>query len=255
ARLFIAQHGDVVVGRKVELVVKDDAGAPDTAKRITQELLTNQGIRILVGGLTPSAFAMAPLATAAKVPRVVAISGTSSLTESSPFVVRVSFTLAQSSAILGTWSAQNGAKRAVIVQSDWAPGAEASLVFAERFRAAGGEIVETIKTPLVNPDFAPYVQRARDLMPDTLFVFVPAWQAGTFARQFAERGLGQAGIRLIGPGDITDDHNLANMGDAMIGTITAGNYSTAHKSPMNEAYVAAFKAANAGLRPNFLSLG
>jgi branched-chain amino acid transport system substrate-binding protein len=255
ARLFIAKHGDIVAGRKIDLIVRDDGGAADGAKRITQELLVNQGVRILIGGLTPSAFAMAPLATAAKVPMVIAISGTSSLTERSPYVVRVSFTLGQSSAVLGEWSARNGAKRAVIVQSDWAPGAEASLVFADRFKANGGEITETIKTPLANPDFAPFLQRAGDLKPDILFVFVPAWQAGTFAKQFAERGLDQSGIRLIGPGDITDDHNLAGMGNEMLGVVTAGNYSASHPSATNQAYVSDFKAANGGLRPNFLSVG
>jgi len=143
----------------------------------------------------------------------------------------------------------------VIIQSDWAPGAEATAVFTDRFGKGGGQILDTIKVPLANPDFAPYLQRARDLAPDTLFVFVPAGQAGTFAKQFVERGLDKTGIRLIGPGDITDDDDLPHMGDQMIGTVTALNYSASHDSGKNKAYVAAFKAANGGMRPNFISLG
>jgi branched-chain amino acid transport system substrate-binding protein len=116
-------------------------------------------------------------------------------------------------------------------------------------------VVDTIKVPLQNPDFAPFLQRARDLNPDTLFVFVPAGQAGTFAKQFAERGLDKAGIKLIGPGDIVDDNDLPGMGDSMLGVVTAGIYSTLHNSQANKEYVAAFEKANGGLRPNFISLG
>ena len=134
-------------------------------------------------------------------------------------------------------------------------GHEAAAVFSDSFKKAGGEVVETIKVPLANPDFAPFLQRARDLNPDTLFVFVPAGQAGTFAKQFAERGLDKAGIKLIGPGDIVDDNDLPGMGDSMLGVVTAGIYSVLHNSPLNKEYVAAFKKANGGLRPNFISLG
>jgi len=255
ARLYMQQHGDTVAGKKIELIIRDDGGVPDTAKRVAQELLINEKVQVLGGGLTPSAFAMAPLATEAKVPEIVLVSGTSGATERSPYIVRVSFTLGQSSAILADWAATNGSRRVVIVQSDWAPGAEASAVFGDHFKKAGGAIVETVKVPLANPDFAPFLQRVRDIKPDTLFVFIPAWQAGAFAKQFIERGMDKSGIRLIGPGEITDDDNLNGMGDSVIGTITAGNYSTSHASAMNQAYVATFKTANNGLRPNFLSLG
>src|SRR5439155_118894 len=152
---------------------------------------------------------------------------------------------------LAEWAAKNGSKKVAIVQSDWAPGAEATKVFTDAFTKAGGQIVETIKVPLANPDFAPFLQRARDASPDTLFVFVPAGQAGTFAKQFAERGLDKAGIKLIGPGDIVDDNDLPGMGDAMLGVVTAGIYSVLHNSPTNKEYVAAFKKAN-GYRPNFI---
>jgi len=255
ARLYMQEHGDTVAGKKIELIIKDDSGVPDVAKRVAQELLVNDKVRFLGGGLTPSAFAMAPLATESKVPEVVVISGTSAVTERSPYIVRVSFTLGQSSGILGDWAVKNGSKKTVIIQSDWAPGAEATAVFTDRFTKGGGQILDTIKVPLANPDFAPFLQRARDLAPDTLFVFVPAGQAGTFAKQFVERGLDKTGIKLIGPGDITDDDDLPHMGDQMIGTVTALNYSASHNSPKNKAYVAAFKAANGGMRPNFISLG
>jgi branched-chain amino acid transport system substrate-binding protein len=254
ARLYMQLHGDTVAGKKIELIIKDDGGAPDNSKRLAQELVVNDKVAILGAGLTPGALAIAPLATEAKIATVVMISGTSFVTERSPYFVRTSFTLGQSSSVIAEWAAKNGSTKTMIVQSDWAPGAEATAVFTEAYTRFGGQVLDTIKVPLADPDFAPFLQRARDAGPDSLFVFVPNHQAGTFAKQFVERGMDKAGIRLIGPGDITDDYDLPGMGDAVIGTVTAGNYSFYHPSAMNKAYVEAFQKAN-GFRPNFITLG
>jgi branched-chain amino acid transport system substrate-binding protein len=250
----MAQHGDIVAGRKIELIVRDDASIPDNSKRITQEMLMSDKVAILGGGLTPNVLAIAPLVNESKTATVVMVSGTSIVTEKSPYFVRTSWTHAQQASVLANWAARNGSKRATIISSDWAPGHEASSVFAATFTRAGGEIVETLKVPLANPDFAPFLQRAHDGHPDTLFVFVPAGQAAVLAKQFVERGLDRTGIKLIGPGDITDDEDLAGMSDAMIGTVTAGFYSVAHPSAINKNYVTAFKKANANVRPNFISV-
>jgi branched-chain amino acid transport system substrate-binding protein len=254
ARLYMARHGDTVAGRKIELVVRDDASLPDNAKRLTQELIVSEKVAVLGGGLTPSVLAMAPLVTESRTATVVMVSGTSVVTERSPYFVRTSWTHAQQASVLAAWAAKNGSRRVTIISSDWAPGHEASGVFASVFAKAGGEIVETLKVPLSNPDFAPFLQRAHDSGPDTLFVFVPAGQAATLAKQFVERGLDKSGIKLIGPGDITDDEDLPGMSEAMIGTVTAGFYSAHHPSAMNQEYVAAFRKANANVRPNFISV-
>jgi branched-chain amino acid transport system substrate-binding protein len=254
ARLYIAQHGDVVAGRKVVFIVRDDASVPDVSKRLAQELIVNDKIDVIGGGLTPNVLAIAPLVTESKKATVVMVSGTSIVTQRSPYFVRTSWTHAQQASVLGDWAVKNGSKKVAIISSDWAPGAEASGVFTSSFTKAGGTIVESLKVPLANPDFAPFLQRARDSEPDTLFVFVPASQAAVFAKQFVERGLDKSGIKLIGPGDITDDEDLPGMSDAMIGTITSGFYSAHHASPLNVAYVAAFRQANGGVRPNFISV-
>ena len=254
-RLYMAQHGDSVAGKKIEILLRDDGSVPDVAKRLTQELVVNDHVAILGAGTTPSAMSMAPLATEAKTPTVVMISGTSVVTERSPHYVRTSFTLGQQAGIVADWAIKNGHHKAVAVLSDWAPGAEAGKAFEQHFTQGGGQLLDTLKVPLQNPDFAPFLQRARDLQPDTLFVFVPAGQAGTFARQFAERGLDKSGIQLIGPGDIVDDNDLAATGDAMLGVVTAGFYSAAHPSKLNQEYVAAYAKATGGKRANFISLG
>lgn len=254
AHLYMAQHGDTVAGRKVELITRDDASAPDVSKRIVQDLIVNEKVAVIGGGITPNVLAIAPLVSETRTATVVMVSGTSIVTEKSPYFVRTSWTHAQQASVLANWAASNGSKRVAIICSDWAPGAEASGVFSETFTKAGGQVVENIKVPLANPDLAPFLQRARDARPDTMFVFVPTGQAATLAQQFVERGLDKSGIRLIGPGDITDDDDLPGMSDAMIGTITAGFYSAYHPSAMNKDYVAAFKKANPGMRPNFISV-
>ena len=253
-KLYMAQHGDTVAGKKIEFIVRDDGSVPDNAKRLAQELVVNDHVDFLGAGSTPSAMSMAPIATQGKVPTVVMLSGTSVVTERSPYYVRTSFTLGQQSGIMADWAIKNGSKKVVSVLSDWAPGAEAGKVFEQHFTKGGGQVLDTLKIPLANPDFAPFLQRAADLHPDTLFVFVPAGQAGTFARQFAERGLDKSGIKLVGPGDIVDDDDLPGTGDTLLGVVTAGFYSAAHPSALNKEYVAAYQKAT-GHRANFISVG
>src|SRR5499427_8074173 len=174
-KLYMDKNGSTVAGKKIELIVKDDAGVPDNSKRLAQELIVNEKVAIIGSGITPSAMAIGPLSTQGKTANVVMVSGTSGvINPNNPYMVRTSFTLGQQSGIIAEWAAKNGSKKVVIIQSDWAPGAEASAVFTDSFNKAGGQVAETIKVPLANPDFAPFLQRARDLNPDTLFVFVPA---------------------------------------------------------------------------------
>jgi len=254
ARLYVAQHGSMVAGKRIELIVRDDGGVADTARRIVQEMIVNDKVHIIGGGITPTALAIGQLVTQAKIATVVMVSGASVTVDRSPYMVRTSFTLGQSSAVIGEWAARNGSKRVVTLVNDWAPGVEAETAFVERFTQGGGQIIEKLRVPLANPDFAPFLQRIRDDAPDTAFIYVPGTQAGIFAKQFAERGLDKSGIRIIGPGDLTDDDELNGLGDQMIGMVTAHHYSAAHDSAINKAYVEAFKKAN-NFRPNFISVG
>jgi branched-chain amino acid transport system substrate-binding protein len=253
--LYQKEHGNTVAGKKVEVILRDSASVPDNTKRLAQELIVNDKVNVIAGfEITPAALAIAPLATEAKVPAIVMAAGTSIITERSPYIARTSFTVAQSCVIIADWAAKNGIKKVVTIVSDYAPGADAQNSFSEKFKAGGGEVIEAIKVPLANPDFAPFLQRAADAKPDAIFIFVPSGQGGTFMKQYVERGLDKAGIKLIGPGDVTDDDLLPNMGDAAIGTVTAHFYSADHPSAKNKAYVEAFTKAN-NFRPNFMSVG
>ena len=255
-KLYMQQKGDTVAGKKIELIVKDDGAVPDNTRRIAQELIVNDKVSFIAGfGVTPAALAAAPLATQAKVPQIVMAAGTSIITERSPYIARTSFTLAQSTVVMADWAAKNGIKKVVTLVSDFAPGADAQNSFVQRFTKAGGTVVAELKVPLASPDFAPFLQRARDASPDAIFVFVPSGQGGTFVKQFAERGLAQAGIKLIGPGDVVDDDLINGMGDVVLGTVTAHFYSAAHPSAANKSFVDAIKKANNGMRPNFMAVG
>lgn len=257
AKLYMAQHGDTVAGKKVQLIIKDDTSVPDVTKRLAQELVVNDKVNVLAGfGITPSAFATAPIATQSKTPMVVMAAGTSSITQSSPYIVRTSFTLAQSSVAMADWAvAKGGIKKVVTLVSDYGPGHDAEKFFKDRYIFNGGTVIESLRVPMRNPDFAPFLQKVRDAKPDGLFVFVPSGAGAAVMKQFLERGMDKAGIKLIGPGDITDDDQLGDMGDGALGVVTAHFYSAAHPSPTNKKFVEAFKKANKGMRPNFMAVG
>ena len=256
AKLYIAQNGDMVAGKKVELIVKDDTSAPDVTKRIAQEMVVNDKVNVLAGfGLTPLALATAPIATQSKTPMVVMAAATSSITQASPYVVRTSFALPQAAVALADWVPNNGIKKVVTLVSDYGPGIDAEKFFKERLTFNGGQVVETLRVPMRNPDFAPFLQKVRDLKPDAMFVFVPSGAGSALMKQFAERGMDKAGIKLIGTGDITDDDILNSMGDVANGVVTSHHYSASHNSPLNKKFVTAFEKANAGMRPNFMAVG
>jgi branched-chain amino acid transport system substrate-binding protein len=255
-KLYIAQNGDMLAGKKVELIVKDDTSAPDVTKRIAQELVVNDKVNVLAGfGLTPLALATAPIATQSKTPMVVMSAATSSITEASPFIVRTSFTLPQCAVAMGDWAPKNGLKRVVTLVSDYGPGIDAERYFKERMQLNSAQVIESLRVPLRNPDFAPFLQKVRDLKPDALFVFVPSGAGAAVMKQFLERGMDKAGIKLIGTGDLTDDDQLNDMGEGTLGVVTAHHYSAAHPSALNKKFVEAFKKANNGLRPNFMAVG
>ncbi len=256
AKLYMAQNGDTVAGKKVELIIKDDTGTPDVTKRLAQEMIVNDKVNVLAGfGLTPLALATAPLATQSKTPMVVMAAATSSITQASPYIVRTSFTLPQVTIGVADWAPKNGIKKVVSLVSDYGPGIDAERTFKDRFTFNGGTVVDAVRVPLRNPDFAPFLQKVRDAKPDAVFAFVPSGAGSALMKQFAERGLDKAGIKLIATGDVTDDDILNDMGEVAVGVVTSHHYSAAHKSPLNQKFVEAFGKANKGLRPNFMAVG
>lgn len=257
AELYLQQHGGALGGRKVELVIKDDTGvAPEISKRVAQELVVQDKVDILAGfGLTPSAMAVAPVATEAKKAMIVLNAATSSVTTKSNYIVRVSMTLPQNTAPIATWAYKNGVRKVYTVVADYGPGHDAEETFKKTFTAAGGEIVGEVRTPVKNPDFSPYLQKVKDLHPDAVFLFIPTGEQGVgFMKGFVERDLGKAGIRLIATGDLTGETALDALGDPSVGVITSFHYSEAHDSPENKAFTQAWYKAYGPDRPDFMSV-
>ena len=256
-KTYLKQNGDVFGGKKIEIVVKDTTGAaPDVAKRLAQEVITRDQVDILAGfGLTPNALAVAPVSAEAKKPMVIMNAATSVITTRSPYIVRLSHTLPQDTQPIAQWAAKNGIKRVFTLVSDFGPGVDAETTFVKAFKAANGEIVDSVRTPLQNPDFAPFLQRIKDTRPEAVFVFLPPGsQTIAFIKGYEERGLKQAGIKIIATGDLTDDGVLQAMGEPTLGLITSFHYSAAHDSPENKAFLKTYTETNGTkLRANFMA--
>ena len=258
-KLYMKLNADKLPpGVKVELVIRDDGGPnPDKAKQLAQELIVRDKVQFITGVVfTPNALAIAPLTQEAKVPFFIGNAGTSVITERSPYIARFSFTLWQSSYPLGAWASRKY-KRAYIAVSDFAPGHDSEAAFERGFTEGGGKIIGKVRIPLANPDFVPFMQRVKDARPDVLFAFTPAGrQATQIMKAYGDLGLDKAGIKFIGPGDITTDEELPNMGDVPIGVITMHHYSAAATRPANKAFIAAWKKEYGEKSwPSFMSVG
>jgi branched-chain amino acid transport system substrate-binding protein len=257
-KLYVKQHGDTVAGKKLEFIRKDTGGiAPDVAKRLAQELIVRDKVDILTGFLlTPNALAAGDISAEAKKFMVVMNAATSIITTKSPYMVRTSLTTPQVNASLGTWAYKTGIRKVYTMASDFGPGLDAEGGFSKAFKEAGGEIIGTVKMAVANPDFSAYVQRAKDLNPEAIYVFVPGGaQPPAFGKALAERGIDPNKIKVLGQGEITDDQALKSMGEAALGIVTAFHYDANHKSAMNEKFVKDFAAEYGGRNPDFFSTG
>lgn len=257
--LYMRQHGDTVAGRKIIIIRRDTGGvAPELAKRAAQELLARDKVDFLTGfDFTPNALAVAPLATEAKVPMVLMNAATQIVTEKSPYAVRFSFTQEQILPPAGEWLAKNLVKRVYIAVSDFSAGYESEANFTKGFRAGGGEVVGNVHIPLINPEYATYVQRIKDAKPDAVFFFAPSGEEPmAFLRQYFALGLKDDGIKLIGGTDIIDDVAIETYGKEVLGLLTIHHYSYAHPSALNHDFVTAYaQAFGPRPRPNFYAVG
>lgn len=244
-KVYQEQFGEVVAGKRVEVIYKDTGGAnPDVAKRLAQELVVRDKVQVLAGfGFTPNAMSVAPVATQAKVPMVVMNAAGAGLTSKSPYMVRTSFTYSDVVPPIAKWAVEQGARTAYVIVADYAPGHDAEQAFIKSFEAAGGKVVGTVRTPLVTTEFAPYMLRAKDAKPDVLFAFVNGGSvAPAFIKEFRAKKLEAEGIKLISTGDVVDEPIMDVIGEQGLGMTTVYPYSMHHKSDLNQEYVQRFKA-------------
>jgi branched-chain amino acid transport system substrate-binding protein len=258
-KTYMKLHGDTVAGKKIQIIYRDDGGSNvELSKRAAQELIAREKVNFLVGfSLTPSALAVAPVATQAKVPMIVMNAVTTGITAKSPYMLRTSMTMQQMTEPFGTWTAQNKINRVYSLVSDYSTGHDAEKLFAKGLTEGGGTIVGSARTPMANPDYSPFVQRVKDEKPEALFFFAPGVEDGTsLLKAFSDKGLDKAGIRFLGVGDMTSDSpTLEALGDRALGAVTVLNYSTALDNEANKTFLKAYAAANPGRpAPTFVTV-
>ena len=257
--LYVKLHEkDLPAGVKIEIIKRDDTSNPEVGKRLAQELITQDHVQVLTGViLSPVAAAVAPLTAEAKVPFVITNAAGVSIPRLSPYVVRTSFTLWQECFPIGKWAAEQGWKTAYTEVTDFIAGHDSEAAFIKGFTDAGGKVLDSVRYPMQNPDFVPFVQRVKDAHPDVAFLWVPAQtQATAMMNAVRDLGLRDASIHIVSAQDLLPDEELPRMGDTPLGLITAGNYSTAGDRPANKAFLAAWKAEYGDQSiPDFFSVG
>jgi len=256
--VYLKEHDGKIAGRKVEIIRKDTAGpAPDVAKRVAQELSVRDKVDFITGlDFSPNAYAMAPVASQAKIPTIVINAASSGITNSSPYIARLSFTVQQVTAPMAQWMAKQGVKKVYTVVADYASGHDAEKAFVKEFSKHGGTVVDSVRTPMTNLDFSAYVQRIKDAKPEAVFFFFPSGvMPPAFLKAWKERGMDAAGIKLYATGEATDDSYLEATGDVALGLTTSHHYSYAHPSAKNTKYVQDFTSLFGNkLRPSYFSV-
>src|SRR2546425_12068180 len=256
-KTYMKQHGDTVAGKQIEIIRRDVGGPlPDVAKRHAQELVVRDKVDLLAGFLlTPNALAAADVSAEAKKFMVVMNAATSIIITKSPYMVRTSVTLPQVMDTFGTWAAKSGIKKSYTMVTDYGPGHDSEAAFTRAFKAAGGEIVGSVRFPVANPDFSAFVQRAKDLNPESIFIFIPGGaQPAGLGNALAERGIDPGKTKILGSGETTSEQALKGMGDAAIGIITAWHYDYKSEHPLNKEFVKVFNEMH-GRNPDFFSIG
>ncbi len=241
-KIWMQQHGDVVAGRKIVLLRRDTQGQANIVRQQAAELVSRDHAELLAGlSLTPEAFAIATVSTQARVPVLIVNAATTAVLTHAPYMARFGFTTGQEVAPYGAWAAKRGYKRLYAIYTDYGPGLEAGRVFKETYTKAGGTIVGEVRPPFVAPDYSPYVQRAKDAHPQGIFIFAPAGgHPVAFLKAYQDGGLNADNMPVLGTGDLTDESQFAQLGDAALGMITVFDYSEAHDSALNHAFVASF---------------
>jgi branched-chain amino acid transport system substrate-binding protein len=257
-KLYVQKHGDTVAGRKIQFIRKDSGGiAPDVSKRLAQELVVRDKVDILTGFvLTPNALAVSDVSAEAGKFMVIMNAATSIVTTKSPYSVRTSVAISQLHETFGAWVHKSGVRKVYTMVSDYGPGHDAEGSFTLGFKQAGGEIAGSVRFPVANPDFSAFVQRAKDVRPEAIFVFVPSGvQPGALGKALAERGIDPRKTRIFGQGELTDDTALKSMGDISLGIITVYHYDWSHNSALNAEFVKGYRAISGGRNPDLFSIG
>jgi branched-chain amino acid transport system substrate-binding protein len=232
---FFKEHGDTVAGRKVVIIKRDDGGnAPDTAKRLAQELIVSEHVDFLMGLVfSPNAKAVGDVSTSAKMPTFITNAASNGILENSPYMARFSYTEGELTQPLAQWALKNNIKSVYTIVLDYATGIDAASGFEGVYTAGGGKVLGDVHVPLNAQDFAPYVQRIKEAHPQAVFAFLST-SAGPFLKAWSAAGGPATGTKILATGEFTIESSLPVYGDGALGVITAMNYAGSHNSPLNK---------------------
>ncbi|SNT31859.1 branched-chain amino acid transport system substrate-binding protein [Tardiphaga sp. OK246] len=243
ARLFEKLHKKDLPGLQVDIVRRDDAGSPDNTRRIVQEMIVRDKVQLITGvALSPQGFAIAPIATEAKIPVVIMNATTASLTRASAYFVRVSYTQWHMASSIGKWAGENGMKKVFSMVADYSAGQDSEAAVKQAVERSGGQLVGAIRVPMATTDYLPFMEQIKAAKPDALFIFINAGRMGSLMKAYDEAGLKEAGVKLILPGDNLQDDELLNMPKTIVGATAAGVYASSNPAPANVEFVKAWKA-------------
>ena len=237
--LYVSQHNGKVGSHTVKIIYRDVGGNnPARARQLAEELVVRDKVQYLAGvEFTPTALAIADVATQAKIPTVINNAGTSGILARSPYMLRSGYTQWMVATPLAKWVAEQGAKKIFIAAADYAPGLDAIASFKKSFTDAGGNIVGELKIPLNTSDFSTYMQKIKEANPEYVYMFMPVGPSSvSFIKSFIQRGLDKSGIKLVATAE-TEESELPAYGDAAAGIVTALHYSPASTTPVNQAFV------------------
>lgn len=246
ATLFVQLHGDKVAGKKIVFIRKDVGGInPPVAKRLAQELVVRDKADILAGFLlTPNALAAADVSAQAKKFMVVMNAATTVIIAKSPYMVRSSTTTPMLNTTFGEWAAKSGIKTAYTIVTGYGPGIDAEQAFIKGFTKGGGKIVGSVRTPIENPDFSAFIQRAKDANPDAIYIWVPGGtQPAAVGKAIVDRNIDRKKTKILGQDVLTSEDALKSMGNVALGVVTVSNYDYNLPNARNKKFVAAYRKA------------
>jgi branched-chain amino acid transport system substrate-binding protein len=239
---WLVMHHNMIGGRPVVLIRRDDSHAPETARRLAQELIVQDKIDILMGGSSaPEAVAMGEVSTQAKIPYFIINATVPGILGKAPYALRTSYLTPDFGPPLARWALRNGIKTVYAVVADYSSGADTLAALSDAMAAGGGKVIGSVAVPLNTTDFSSYLLRAKDAKPDAVFGFVGGGPSSiNLVKQFGTSGL-KATMKLIGTADLISEELMAAEGPDALGVVTASNYVVDHNSKLNREYVRIYR--------------
>src|SRR5690606_33776713 len=241
--LYWEQNGNSAGGRKVEVLVEDDAGNPDTALQKARRLVEQEKVNFLFGNLLANTgLAVASYVKGNGVPYFIPVIAADDLTQRDrvPNVIRVAgYTASQMPRPLADWALKQGYRRIATISQDYTFGHEQCGGFAQVFSEGGGTIVNQFWNPLNTADFSPYLGQLASAKIDAVFAMELGADANRFMQQYANFGL-KGQLPLLGAQNFTDQAVIRTMGPECEDIVSSAHFAEGSDNPATRKFVEAY---------------